>query len=331
MPCAGSASFWGVAPSSSSCLGGLPSSRSGMSCAGRARCHTGGTPLPQGSACTPLARAVRPLPHLLPGSGGSPPHARACHALGAHTAVQGGPPLCPGSDRAPWARAVRPPPPPARARFARAAGAGGGASSSWDLSLRGGPEVVCSGAPPPVPLLSAAGAHCLVGGPPPLPPQPLALGAGGRSGGPLVAIRPLSGSCALRDNKDPPSGSWCPPCGGVSHWYSRGSPPATLLHAMGARCWVGVPPLPSSPSSAARVRRARQFGGGLSSVSPSAVARSARALLGVLSPLFSLWVIPLCPVAPWLSSSVAGPDLSWPPTNAAAASLPYSRRGCASL
>ena len=44
MTCTGSARYLGGNPSSSSCLGGFPSSRLGMLCAGSAHCRSGGSP-----------------------------------------------------------------------------------------------------------------------------------------------------------------------------------------------------------------------------------------------------------------------------------------------
>ena len=148
----------GVPPPWPPVSGGLPSSRSGMPCAGSAYCLTGGLPLPLCSSCAPKARLVLPLPPCLPGLGGSPPPARACHALGAHAAVQGGHPLRPGLGRMPWARAVRPPFPLARAWFARAAGAGGPRplpGSCLPGGSRGGVLWISPRSP-----LRASGAHC---------------------------------------------------------------------------------------------------------------------------------------------------------------------------
>ena len=110
-----------------------------------------------------------------------------------------------------------------------------------------------------------------------------------------------------------------------------GVPPHSLAARHGRALLGEGSPSPFPPSSATRVRRALQFGRGLYSVSSSAVSLSLRSLLGVLSPpSFSRCGLP-CPVAHWPSSSGAGPVLAWPPTNAAVASLQYSRRWCASL
>ena len=95
------------------------------------------------------------------------------------------------------------------------------------------PVPVCRGVlrwyargPPSLPPLRASGARCWVGGSPPpsSPPRPLALGAGCRSGEPIVNVRPASGPRAQRARWGPPSGSQGPPRGGFSCWASRGSP-----------------------------------------------------------------------------------------------------------
>ena len=106
-------------------------------------------------------------------------------------------------------------------------------------------------------------------------------------------------------------------------------PPRSLAAHHGRALLVGVSPSPFPPSSAACVRRMQPFRGPLSSVAPSAVSRSSRALLGVSSPPSSSCGCP-CPVAPWPSLAGAGPALAGPPTNEAA-SFSYSRRWCASL
>ena len=165
---------------------------------------------------------------------------------------------------------------------------------------------------PPVHPLHASGARCWVGGsPPPSPPlRLLALGAGCRSGGRLVAVRPVLGPCAPSARCGTPSGSSGPPRGGFPQWASRGSPSAPLLHAMDARCWVGVLPLPS-PSFRPLVLGARDRSEGpFSSIAPSALSVSARALLGVSSPPSSLCEFPL---------SGASPALTVTPTNVAGA------------
>ena len=188
-----------------------------------------------------------------------------------------------------------------------------------------------SGVPP-----RASAAHReyeLLGAPPSpsLPWWPHALGAGGRSGGLLISVRPPSGSRALRARWEPPSGSWRPPHRGLSHWCSHGSPPDSLLRAMGARCWVGVTPTPPPPCRPLTLGARDRSGGTLSSVSPSAVSLSELALLGFLSPPSSRCFLPLLIVAPWPFSAGAGPALDWPPTDDAAASFLYSRRRCMSL
>ena len=207
--------------SSSSYLGGFPSSCPGMPCAGSAHFRTGGSPLRPGSAC------------------------------------------------APWARAVRPPHPPARARFACAAGAGGLLPRPGPCRPGGSRGGVIRGFPP-VPLMRAVGACYWVGGPPPPSPpwQPLALGAGSRSGGGLGSVRPPSGSRALRARWEPPFRSCSPPHGVVLRCCDRGFPLDPSLRAMGTHCWLGVPPPPSSPRRMLALGARDRLGGrGLSSVS----------------------------------------------------------------
>ena len=181
-----------------------------------------------------------------------------------------------------------------------------------------------------MPPLRTMGACCWVGVPPPLnlPWRPLALGAGGRLGGPLISVRPPSGSRALRACWEPPSRSWRPPHRGVSRWCSRGSPPDSLLRAMGARCWVGVNPPPSPPRWPLALGAHNRLGGTFSSVSLLAVSLSELALLGVSPPPSSRCFLPLLLVAPWPSSAGAGPALAWPPTDACDTTFLYSRRGC---
>ena len=111
-------------------------------------------------------------------------------------------------------------------------------------------------------------------------------------------------------------------------WCSQGYPPDPSLRAMGARCWVRVPPLPSPPRRPLALGARNRSGGILSSVSPLAGSRSELALQGFSSPPSSRWIPALCCVAPWLYSYGAGPALAWPPTDASDATLSYSRCGC---
>ena len=317
MPCTRSARCSGGTPSSSSCLQGLPSSRLVIPCALSTRCFTGVPPLPLGLSRAPLARVVRPLTPFILGLGSSPYPGGACHVLGAYAVVQGGSPLRPGSACAPWAPAVRPPPPPACARFARVAGAGGPCPRPVPR-LPGGVLRWSAQWLPPLSPLRASGARCWVGGspPPPPPPRPLALGAGCRSGGPIVTVCPVSVPRVIRAFWGPLSGSRSPPCGGFSCWDSRGSPPALSLRTMGARCWVRVPPLPSYSRRLLALCTHHRSGGPLSSVSLSAGPLSSHALLGVLSFPSSSCIFPL-PVSPWPSLSGVGLVVTGPPTDAA--------------
>ena len=140
---------------------------------------------------------------------------------------------------------------------------GGSPSSSWALSPGGIPGW-CDRGFPPVPLMRAVGACYWVGGPPPPSPpwQPLALGAGSRSGGGLGSVRPPSGSRALRARWEPPSGSCSPPHGVVLRCCARGSPPDPSLRAMSTRCWLGVPLPPSSPRRMLALGARDRSGGG---------------------------------------------------------------------
>ena len=188
---------------------------------------------------------------------------------------------------------------------------GGGPSSSWSLSPGGFPWW-CDWEFPPVPLLHAVDAHCGVGVPPPPSPplRPLALGAGVRSGGRLISVRPPSGSCTLRACWDLPSGSCSPLHGGVSRCCARGSPPNTSLCAMSVRCWVGFPPPPPPPRRPLSLGARDRSGGPLPSISPSSGSRCKLALRGFCTPPHPVGVLhcvvwphgrPILPQAPhWL-------------------------------
>ena len=62
-------------------------------------------------------------------------------------------------------------------------------------------------------------------------------------------------------------------------------PPAPSMCALVARCWVGVPPLPSPPLRPLASGARNRSGGSLYSVASSTVSFSLHVLLGVLSPL----------------------------------------------
>ena len=184
IPCAGSARYSGGSPSSSSYLVGVPSSRSGMPCAGSACCCTGGSSSSSGISPRAVgARGPFPAPSStwlrgFPSScSGMPCDGSACCHTGGY------PPSSWLGSHAVGARSPSPSPCCPRAVCARSWG-GGGPSSSWALSPGGVPRWCAQGFPS-VPPLRAAGARCWVGGPPhpSPPPRPLALGAGGRSGG----------------------------------------------------------------------------------------------------------------------------------------------------
>ena len=183
--------------------------------------------------------------------------------MGARAAVQGGSP--PSPCICPCAMGARgpSPPPPARARFACTAGEGGVPSSSLSPSAGGVPGLSAQGLPP-VTLLRASGARCWVGGSPPpsSPLRPLVLGAGCLWGGGLVAVRPVLEPRAPSTPWGLPSGSSGPPCGEFPRWSSRGSPPAPSLRAMGALCWVGVPPLLPPPLRPLALSVCNRLGGG---------------------------------------------------------------------
>ena len=109
-----------------------------------------------------------------------------------------------------------------------------------------------------------------------------------------------------------------PPCRRCASWARRG------------RALLGGGFPSSFPSSAAaRVKRARLFGGGgLSAVSPPSGFCAGLARWGFSSPSSALVRPALCSVAPWPSSLVAGPALAWPLSDASKAILLYSWCGC---
>ena len=136
-----------------------------------------------------------------------------------------------------------------------------------------------------------------------------------RSGGPIVSVHPLSGSCALRARREPPSGSWCPPCGEYSCWPSRGSPPRFLAVRHGRALFGGVSPSFFPPLASACVRRARTFQGPLSSVALLAVFPIPIALSsGFVPPLLPLWVSVSCGHMDILGRGEAPRWLVLPPT-----------------
>ena len=164
---------------------------------------------------------------------------------------------------------------------------------------------------PPVPLLRASGARCWAGGPPPpsSPLRPLALGAGSCSGGSLVSVRPVLGPRAPCACWRPPYGLSVSPRGGFPCRASNPPPPPGAARP-GRALLGGGSPSSFPPSSAARVRPARPFGGAL----------LLRRLVGRVR-LFACtpwgFVPPLC----LLCCSVVGAvlALTGPPTDAAGA------------
>ena len=214
MLCAGSARCTGDAPSSSSSswLREIPSSRSGMPCAGSARFLTGVLPL---SRLSPRAVGAR-SPSLATSSawiGGFPPSWSGMPCAGSACCCTGPSPLALTLPvRRGHARSIPPPLLPTRGLRARL---GQGASVLNLVPVcQGGRRVFCSGALPHAP--AACLWRALLGGvypPPPPPLQSLALGAGCCWGGPsslsvlrwsstllaragdhlLVLVAPLSG------------------------------------------------------------------------------------------------------------------------------------------
>ena len=91
------------------------------------------------------------------------------------------------------------------------------------------------------------------------------------------------------------------------------------LRAMGARCWGGVPPLPSPPLWPLVLGVRDCSGEGISFDASSVVSVSARALLGVSSPPSSLCAFPL---------AGAGPTLTVPPSDAARSAPMVCAVGC---
>ena len=252
------------------------------------------------------------------------PPAPSLRAMGARCCTGGSPPI-PGLARAPWARAFRPLPPPARARFAHASGAGGSCTlpgpcimGEYQGGVLGGsllcphcmllPRAAGWGVPLPLPTSSAARVRRgrPFGGSPWRRPSSVGLPRSKSSlGTPLWFLESSSRGCLLL--------------------VLSGIPPAPSLRALGARCWVGVPLLPSPPHQPLALGVRNYLGRPLSSVSPSAFSLSSLSLLGISSPPSDCYGLP-CPVAPCPSAAGTGPALSWSPTDAAVASLPYSWR-----
>ena len=107
-----------------------------------------------------------------------------------------------------------------------------------------------------------------------------------------------------------------------------GVPPVPSLRAVGACCWVGVPPPLSPPRQPLALGARDRLGGSLSSVSPMSGFRAELTPLGFSSPSSS-WVHPaLWFVAPCPSAPAAGPTIAGPLSDASNATLSHWRRGC---
>ena len=127
----------------------------------------------------------------------------------------------------------------------------------------------------------------LLGGGYPSPFPPFAAGRVrcGRPFGGAPRLRPSAVGLPRSDSSmGAPLWFLVSPSRGVSRWCSQGFPPAPSLRALGVRFWVEDPPLPSPPCRPLALGALDRSGGALYSVSPSAVARSALALLGVCPP-----------------------------------------------
>ena len=181
------------------------------------------------------------------------------------------------------ARCALPPPPPAFARFGRAAGAGGPRPGPgprlpggfrWCVS-RGSPRAADArlwrvllvwGFPSPFPSSTAARVmrRLPFGGAPLLCPYL----------GPLRSVHALGVSFWVR---------W-PPSRGVPSLFLLGVPPLAFAARRGRAALGGGDPSPFSPSSAARIKRLRLFGGSLSAIASLAVCPVALLLLEVSSP-----------------------------------------------
>ena len=222
-------------------------------------------------------------------------------------------------------------PPPARARFACATGAGGPCPLPGICILGRSQGGVIGGSPR---CPAARRRRVLLGGgyPSPFPPFAAARVRCGRPFGGAPRLRPSAVGLPRSDSSmGAPLWFLVSPSRGVSRWCSQGFPPAPSLRALGVRFWVEDPPLPSPPCRPLALGALDRSGGGpLLCLSVGRCPLCARST-GGLSPPSSRWVCPLCHVVPWASSSGAGPAMSYPPTDAAVASLPYSRCGRASL
>ena len=107
-----------------------------------------------------------------------------------------------------------------------------------------------------------------------------------------------------------------------------GVSPVPSLRVVGARCWVGIPPLPSPPRRPLVLGARDRLGVDLSLVSPLSGSSAERTRLGFSSPSFSHICPALWFVDPWPSFPVAGPALAGPLSDASDAPLSYLwRRG----
>ena len=253
-----------------------------MPCAESARCLAEESPTSTGlGPCGNCACGPSPVPPSACWRGGGPPPGLACLALGEKAALPGGPPLLPVYDCAPWARAVCTPPlllvrglrarlgrgqsvPSAcpRAVCARRLGWGGGARPGPEPLLTGGSGGLCWGAPPRAAAARLWRALLVRGFPSPFLPSTAACVKRGLPFGWAPCCRPPLGPlCAVRALGPPFQVRW-PPSWGVPAPVLSVIPPLALAGRHGCAPLDGGAPSSFPPSSAARIKRSRPFGGG---------------------------------------------------------------------
>ena len=249
----------------------------------------GGLPLPC-MLCAGSARCLGVPPALPSGSGGSPPPAQECHALGAHSTVQGGPPLrlglartspAPSCPRAVcvcclgWGGALPRPGP------CRAGGSHAGVIREVSLCPRYAPWARTAGLGVPLFLLlwAAACFRCR---------QP--FGAEARLGLSSVGLLRFESSLGAPIWIQLPFAQRVPRC---SDW---GYPPVPLLRALGPRFWIGVPPPPSPPWRPLTLGARDRSGGGGSTPSLCRRAPVSRSHSGVFRPPPPPVSVPCCGV-----------------------------------